>query len=105
MLTLEPPQKVLNLCPKAPFDSRLVLARAGSKRQAAQRELQAEEKQQMDTAQMALLPKKKRRLLQRMQYTEKMKAGNMHKLEEKKIMIETGGAFVNSEGIIEYKTV
>jgi pescadillo protein len=66
--------------------------------------LAAEEEtaEQLKTAE-ALLPRKKRRLLQRINYSKNQKAGDIDKLEEKKNQLAQGAAFINKDGIIEYK--
>jgi len=60
-----------------------------------------DEEEQAKTS-IALLPRKRRRLLQRIEYGKQKKRGEIDKRELKKMKFESGEAQVNAEGLIEY---
>jgi len=80
----------------------VVPAKKNLKRKLAKQEQQEEEAEQKDTAQ-ALLPKKKRRILQGIKNSQRVKSSEVSKLEEKRAALRSGAAVINSDCIIEYK--
>jgi len=62
-----------------------------------------DEEEQAKTS-IALLPRKRRRLLQRIEYGKQKKQGEVDKRELKKLKFESGEAQINAEGLIEYTT-
>jgi len=60
-----------------------------------------DEDEQVKTS-IALLPRKRRRLLQRIEYGKQKKQGEIDKRLLKKIKFDSNEAQINKEGIIEY---
>jgi len=70
-------------------------------RKLAENELQKDEEEQTETAE-SLLPRRKRRLLQRIKYSRRMKQQEMSKLEDKKQKLQEGKAKVEGKSTIVY---
>jgi len=49
------------------------------------------------------MPRRKRRLIQRIKYTKKLKLQEVQKLEEKRDKLTEGKASIQEDGIIVYK--
>jgi pescadillo protein len=79
-------------------------ARTPTKAQKRAREDAEDEAQQQETA-SALLPNKKRRLLERIKYSKRMKQEEIDKLENKKKKLEEGSATIREDGVIVYQPV
>lgn len=62
---------------------------AAKRNRSARAQEKVEEDQQIETAE-SLLPRKKRRLLQQIKYGKRLKQGEISKLEEKKLKLNSG---------------
>jgi len=65
-----------------------------------------EQEEQLDQKEVAaaLLPKKKRRLLERIKYGQRLRENVIEKLEHKKEMIQQGKAHLSNDSTVVYDT-